>query len=228
MWVLPTQCLSEGDKISLMNVLDMHKDVVGLAVKSMLMHAAAMQIALMEMLSMDRELDHVSLEFRRIGTNQHALLVSPDSSMGLVRARTLRLACRHGCHVQVERGSPLGWLNFSLVSEGAISLSFDGCLDFLHGLQDFELFCCSFCGPACVELTQALALLGRSVHSGGDCRGWWLNTFKHGRRSEAFNQLMLCGCHACLNCLEADAKLSEGSILPDDGQLQHDWRFPLS
>ena len=166
---------------------------------------------------MDRELDYVSLDFRRIGTHHQPLLVSPSSSMGLVRTRTLRLTGYQQCHMQVESGAPLAWVNFSLVSQGIATLEFDGCLDFVSSLQDFEIVCQVFCGPACVQLTQALALLGRDMHTGGNRRAWWLNTFENGLVPSSFDQLMLCGCHACLDCLEADGNLLEDSLLPHDG-----------
>ena len=185
------------------------------AVKMKLMGSVGMQAALKQMLSTDRVLDYVSLEYRRIGTSKQPLLVSPSSTKDLVRTRTLRMLCYLECHVRVERGAPLAWVNFSLVSYHVASLDFDKCLDFVHGLQDFVISCRAFCGPACVELTQALALLGRRVHSDGDCRTWMLNSFKHGRVTKGFDQLMLCGCHACLSCLEADAKLPEGSVWPN-------------
>ena len=185
------------------------------AVEIKLMQSVGMQTALKQMLSRDRVLDYVSLEYRRIGTSKQPLLVSPTSAMDLVRTRTLRMLCHLECHVRVERGAPLAWVNFSLVSHHLAGLDFDKGLDFVHGLQNFVISCRAFCGPACVELTQALALLGRRVHSNGGCHAWSLNSFEHGRVTKGFNQLMLCGCHACLSCLEADAMLSEGSILPD-------------
>ena len=123
------------------------------------------QAALWEILSVDRELDYVGMTFCQIGTSHDPLLVSPSSSMGLVRARTLRLRCASRCHVQVERGTPLAWLNFSIWSGGDASLIFDGCLDLVRGLQNFEMACRAFFGPGCVELAQALAPLGRSIQS---------------------------------------------------------------
>ena len=188
------------------------------------MHDVGVQAVIKGMLAVDRELEYVSLEFRQIGTDEHPLIVSPSRTMGLVRARALRLACRHECHVQVERGAPLAWRHFKLISGALVALDFDGCLDFVHSLQDFEIFCRAFCGPGCVELTQALALLGRNVHSGGGRSAWWLNSF--GSVTKDFDQVMLCGCHACLSCLKANAKLPEGSTLPDDHQLQRCWAYP--
>ena len=191
-----------------------HKESDEPAVGTMLMQSVGMQAALKQMLSTDRVLDYVSLEYRRIGTNKHPLIVTPSSTMDLVRTRTLRVLCYLECHMRVERGAPLAWVNFSLVSYHVASLDFDKRLDFVHGLQDFVISCRAFCGPACIELTQALASLGRRVHSNGGCHAWMLNSFEHSRVTKGFDQLMLCGCHACLSCLEANAKLPEGSVLP--------------
>ena len=176
------------------------------------------QAALMEMLSVDRELDYVSLNFYQIGTSHEPLVVSPSVSMGLVRARTLRLWCTKRCHVQVECGAPLAWVNFSLQSGGDIGLIFNGGFDFVRGLQDFEIACGAFCGPGCVELEQALAPLGRSIHRCRNNLQWSLNSFEQGHVPKEFCQLMLCGCCACLSCLRANGKLMQGSLLSREGQ----------
>ena len=182
------------------------------------MHHVDVQAALGEMLSIDRELDYVGLTFCEIGTSHEPLFLSPSSLTGLVRARTLRLQCAGGCHVQVEHGAPLAWLNFSIDSGGTASLGVDGCLDFVRGLQNFEIVCRGFCGPGCVKLTQALAPLGRSIHSCYNYRVWSLNSFEHGHVPKVFRQLMRCGCCACLSCLNANGKLIQGSILDRAGQ----------
>ncbi|CAK0784202.1 hypothetical protein CVIRNUC_007406 [Coccomyxa viridis] len=176
------------------------------------------EAALMEMLSVNRELEYVSLTFCQIGTSHEPLFVSPSDSMGLVRARTLRLRSTNMCHVQVERGAPLAWLDFSIQSGGDASLNLDGCLDFVRGLQNFEIACRAFCGPGCVDLAQALAPLGRSIQNYRSCCRWSLNSFEHGHVPKEFRQLMLCGCCACISCLQAGGKLVRGSLLSREGQ----------
>ena len=101
-----------------------------------------MQEALEQVLSLDRDLDYVSLAFRRIGSARTPFCVE-EKTLGLVHAKTGHLSGHHGCHVEVEREAPLAWTNFSIYTSEEASLDFGGYpnTNFIAGLQDFEITC---------------------------------------------------------------------------------------
>ena len=174
---------------------------------------------LMEIFSIDRDLDAVSLEFSRRGSAKDPLKVSRAMSMGLVRTKNLCLSADLGCHVVVSRKAQLAWENFGIYCcSGEVMLEFHNGLGFLRGLRDFLITCRAFNGPACVELTHALASSGRRVHTGrmqAEDR-WWLSTLQDEQAQDQLRSLLQCGCQACCDCLRQAGKL----VWQDDSFIQ--------
>ena len=167
-------------------------------------------VQLMEILNIDRDLDAVSLEFSRIGSAENPLQVSHAMSKGLVRTKNLRLQADNGCHVAVSRNARLSWENFEICCwSGEVMLELHNSMGFLRGLRDFLITCRGFNGPTCVELSHALASLGRRVHAGryGSHDRWWLSTLKDEHARIQFSSLLQCGCQACCDCLRQAGKL---------------------
>lgn len=169
------------------------------------------QMQVLKMLAVDRGIQFVSLGFRKIGSVEAPLVISHSKWPALVKAKNLCLTGHEGCNVRLERGARLAWENFSMSSENEVGLDFEGCLDYIAQLKDFNIACGTFTGPACAELAQALARSGRQVYWGNNTKCWWLNSFPGGKIPRDFDMLMLCGCHSCLSCLHRSGKLPEGS-----------------
>ena len=177
-----------------------------------------MQGLLTNILSIDRELEFVRLELNRIGFREGPLFVLPHVYAALARTEKLHLVGLTGCHVVFDHRMVPKWRLLKVVSKGEVSLDFLYNLGFLHGLQDFGISCRAFAGPLCIQLTQARHSLGKAVYCGGSAQKWSLSSFEggNGKASAPFNQLMQCGCQACLSCLHGAGKLPEGSIVPGD------------
>jgi len=168
-------------------------------------------------------LEHLRLKLPSLGSAEEPFIASQAACLGLFKAKTVDIRVRDGCWLKFEDVNP-SWKNFSVMTAGTLYLdmpdvcSFKG---FAANLEGFSVQYKDLRGTVVTELIKALCCVGRKVQiepsQRQTCRVY---TQEEHTAVQTFDQLMECGCHACLVCLYRDRRLPSGYRPP---AIYHDY-----
>ncbi len=172
---------------------------------------------LCEVLSGGRDLDSVSLIVYKFGTHDSPIEISERCRQGLLSAKTLRIRSDEGCFLRVTGSNPC-WEHLSIEACGDVDIEVP-CKDaLLYGLKDFSLYG-KVATPLSVHFAVALTKRGDTCHvrtlgdhfcdvSSSFANMYYLTSVSEDRTLE-FDEVMSCGCCACMLCLRKAGKVPE-------------------
>ena len=174
----------------------------------------------------DQELSYISLCIPRLGTEARPFSVDPGSCQMLALAERVKFCSKKVCSISVTDMQPK-WKDLS-IDAARVHLHVEDIAASVRRLDNFWIEGFATHGFSSLSMMHELHRSGRKYsvnamlyeqslglakgHPPGFTFGTLLDCGAHTR----FNELMHCGCSACLACLSRGGKLSRNSQRPKD------------